>query len=194
MKSKSVIKSNNENKVVEDIGVRQQLTELRLLETQEALKLLQSQHSDLGKEFRLLQEKNVKMTKCAMDTAWRYCPRHSNDFQSMPLEDMFLNETETSIGQYSVVDIMGEGQFSVVKRCRKSDKTLVAVKQIKKGQIKNIEEVVRVEHEIRALKMLSPHPNIVSYIESVHGLQNLYIVTELLPMDLVSRCRSIFVH
>jgi serine/threonine protein kinase len=153
-----------------------------------------------------------------------------------------LVETEGQIGEYQVLGVLGEGQFSVVKRCRKlasgigsghghghghghgsgdsecrdshlqghdhdhghghgvgaaavgvisnliSSETSrqFAVKQIAKDKIRNITEVLRIEHELHALKLCSPHANVTRYVEAMHGLGHIYIVTEMLPLDLVS--------
>ena len=44
--------------------------------------------------------------------------------------------------------------------------------------------MLRIEHELTALKLLSPHKNVIKYIESMHGRDHIYIVTEILPLDL----------
>ena len=100
-------------------ALKYQLLELRLAETLQSLKLISKQHNVLQKDFRVLSDKYTITKECCMDTAWRYCPRHSEEFQSMPLQDKYLVETEGRIGEYNVLEKLGEGQFSVVKRCKK---------------------------------------------------------------------------
>jgi len=192
---------------INDEAYRQQLQELKLAETLEALKTLAIQHRDLQKDFRVLSEKYVITKECAMDAVWKYCPRHSDEFHSMPFCDKYLVESEAQIGDYEVLDVLGEGQFSIVKRCRKAYPGIghegtggvisnllrtdsakqYAVKQIAKDKIRNITEVLRVENELHALKLCCPHPNVTQYYDAMHGLNHIYIVTEMLPLDLVGR-------
>ena len=67
---------------INDEAYRQQLQELKLAETLEALKTLAIQHRDLQKDFRVLSEKYVITKECAMDAVWKYFPRHSDEFHS----------------------------------------------------------------------------------------------------------------
>ncbi len=106
------------------------------------------------------------------------------------------------MANYDVLDVLGEGQFSVVKRCRNPPANTsngaipdllrqeasrqYAIKQIAKDRIRSIDEVLRVEHELHALKLCSPHPNVIKFYEAMHGRDSIYIVTEILPLDLVS--------
>ena len=193
-------KPTKQPSVMNDDVLRLQLLELRLAETLESLKNLTVQNNQLQKDFRVLSEKYAITKQCAMDTAWRYCPRHSREFNCLPFQDKFLIENENRIGDYTVLDKLGEGQFSIVKRCRKHVRREtvisvvvgseinapkpVAVKQISKDKIRCIEEVLRIERELAALKLLNRHPNIVEFIEAMHGKDCVYIVTELLPLDL----------
>lgn len=59
-----------------------------------------------------------------------------------------------------------------------------AVKIICKESVYNIDAIRRIEHEIHALRSLSPHPNIVRFYEAIHATRNLYIITERFPIDL----------
>lgn len=43
---------------------------------------------------------------------------------------------------------------------------------------------MRIEHEIKTLRKLCPHKNIIEYRDCLHGKENLYIFTECYPMDL----------
>jgi len=63
----------------------------------------------------------------------------------------------------------------------------LAIKIIKKDlRMSSISNALAIEREIKALKLLSPHPNIVAFERTLHGTQALYIVTERFKQDLVS--------
>ena len=102
-----------------DDFLKHQLVELRLSETMESLRNVTAQYNNLLKDFRLLSDKYIITKQCAIETIWKYCPKHSDEFKSMPYEDKYLVESKTSIGEYSIVNSIGEGQFSTVKRCTK---------------------------------------------------------------------------
>jgi len=113
----------------------------------------------------------------------------------------------TSLIYDHIVDsIIGKGQFSIVKVCskgcpppdnyldcipfikgdssRKPYASKTAVKIIPKSEVYTIQAALRIEHEIRTLRKLSPHKNIIEYRDCLHGEKNLYIFTECYPMDL----------
>ena len=65
----------------------------------------------------------------------------------------------------------------------------MAVKVIQKSNILTIDGVLKVERELKALHALgaaASHPNIIQYKECLHGRRALYIITEEIPLDLVS--------
>jgi serine/threonine protein kinase len=92
--------------------------------------------------------------------------------------------------------MLGVGQFSVVKACLpmdgstpvmfKDDTHRFAVKIITKERILKVDDVHQIEVEIKALKVLKGHKNIIEYKDCLHGSQAIYILTEIMPMDLVS--------
>ena len=105
-----------------------------------------------------------------------------------------------------VDSIIGKGQFSIVKVCskgvvppdsyldsipfvkgessRKPFASKTAVKIIPKSEVYTIQAVLRIEHEIKILRKLGPHKNIIDYRDCLHGEKNVYIFTECYPMDL----------
>ena len=112
--------------------------------------------------------------------------------------DRILCETETTVGNFSILKKLGEGQFSIVKLCQQKfsspshsfgikDNNKVeklAVKIIEKAKIRSIDGVLRIENELTVLKLLGRHENVVQFKDVLHGVVNLYIFTEYLPMDL----------
>ena len=62
----------------------------------------------------------------------------------------------------------------------------IAFKAIQKDSATSLEDVLQVEREIKALSLLSPHPNVVRYYKTLHGKERIYLLMESYPMDLVS--------
>jgi len=175
---------------------------------QEKLKIATSSNTELEVKCRematamdSLSARYVDLKLQALDCAWRYCVEHSSDFKDLPHLDNSLLETETRCGNYLIFDVLGRGQFSVVKSCERKDKISsvgiaglkgsvvgkLAVKMIAKDKLASIESVVHVEREVRALKILTQktsHPNVVQFVEALHGSQYIYIVTEGFQTDL----------
>lgn len=62
--------------------------------------------------------------------------------------------------------------------------TPVAFKAIQKSSATCIDDILAVEREIKALALLSPHPNVVRYHATLHGKERIYLLMESYPMDL----------
>ena len=67
----------------------------------------------------------------------------------------------------------------------------VALKTLEKSELVSLEDLFKVEREVKALSLLSPHQNIVRYYNTLHGKQRIYILMECYPTDLVSWFRSL---
>ena len=193
---------------------------------------LEARHNSLVTNFEMLTNKYASVKAHAVDCAWHYCLEKSGDFKYMPLMDKDLLETDSRVGDYSMQDLLGKGQFSIVRSCGKMSASSLshastergsnsnnnhsshhkngipgsssgrgghagvgvgvgvgvsgrfAVKVIAKEKLTSIEMVLRIERELHALTILTPHPNVVAFTEALHGQQSLYIVTEWFPMDL----------
>jgi serine/threonine protein kinase len=135
---------------------------------------------------------NMNLKDKLVDIVWVYIPTHTTEFEHMSPLDETLEEDKSHIGIYKILDTIGTGQHSVVKRCHKMcnevDDTEVAVKSIKKRELLGINDIKKLNNEIKALKTLcsdSFHPNIVRYHNCYHGIRNFYIVTEYVKQDLV---------
>lgn len=95
------------------------------------------------------------------------------------MQDKQLNEAERWIGEYKVLDRLGEGTYSnVFKVIKKNSEVILALKQI---EICNFEpkEQHNILNEVRILSSIN-HPNIISYKESFVDFESktLCIVTE----------------
>ena len=60
----------------------------------------------------------------------------------------------------------------------------MAVKIVKKDDIITIQNVIAIENEIRILKAVSPHRNVVKFVEVLHGPTHIYIIMERMERDL----------
>ena len=156
-----------------------------LSRTQHALECLKSEHEALVGKFSKLRYTNI-------DTVWRFFPQYSNEFQYLPKVDLTLKESHRRVGGYSIGQVVGEGQFSTVYKCRKTskgrtsnDEAVLAVKVLHKDRMLSIDNAIRTENEIKALQVLGPHPNVVEFMGCLHGRRGVYILTEEVPLDLV---------
>lgn len=111
-------------------------------------------------------------------------------------------ENKQEIGEYIVHSVIGSGHSSTVYCCLRNHQGLkdiesstknyvrngnmLALKTLEKKNVVSLEDLFKVEREIEALSLLSPHQNIVRYYHTLHGLQRIYILMECYPSDLVS--------
>lgn len=95
-------------------------------------------------------------------------------------------EISPYIGNHLTIDeVIGTGRFSHVYSCKQGrEESRVAVKSIAKEKVLVMDDILQIEGEIKALILLKGHKNIVEMKSCLHGIQNLYIITELLPTDL----------
>ena len=79
--------------------------------------------------------------------------------------------------KYSVDETLGEGSFAVVYKARTKDGTPVAIKQIKERQA-SWEACLSIR-ELRVLKTLGKHPNIMALRELISSFRRLFGVPTL---------------
>jgi serine/threonine protein kinase len=90
--------------------------------------------------------------------------------------------------KYRIGDRLGEGSFAVVYRASTSDGTTVAIKKIKEPQPSR--DACLSLRELRSLKSVGRHPNIVLLRDTVYEKRELSFVFEFLPCNLHQLCRS----
>ena len=162
----------------------------KLDEVNDTLKTLSDRHERLKDHFNKLSDKYIATKACVMDSIWRYVPQYCNAIQKIPKLDTSLEETNKNVGRWEILDALGAGQFSVVKKCRhigtkdEDGKDMYAIKMICKDKYRTVDSIFRVENEIKALTTLGDHPNVLTARSIFHGRIGLYIVTELMAMDL----------
>ena len=157
----------------------------RLDEVKDTFSLLNDRHERLKLDFNKLSEKYVVTKACVLDSVWRYIPEHCKDFKLIPNLDTSLVESPEEVGKWEILDSLGTGQFSVVKRCRRwNENEEYAIKMICKDKYRTVDSILRAENEVKALTAIGNHPNILSAHEVLHGKVGFYIVTEIMSMDL----------
>ena len=90
----------------------------KLDEVNDTLKTLSDRQERLKDHFNKLSEKYIATKACVMDSLWRYVPQHCNTIKKIPKLDIDLEETSYNVGRWKILDTLGAGQFSVVKKCR----------------------------------------------------------------------------
>ena len=87
-------------------------------------------------------------------------------------------EDKDRIENYQFIKTIGKGTFGKVKlSIHLPTKEYVAIKILEKSKIQDKDELIRIEREIKYLKMLN-HPNIIQIYEVIDNPKNFYIVME----------------
>lgn len=103
------------------------------------------------------------------------------------LGDKVENGRRVLKGKLEVLNVVGEGAYGVVMRCRdKQTKETVAVKEFKiNADDPDADEVRRTsKREVMVLKALK-HPNIVTYMGEFYVGDKLYVMMEFVPRNLL---------
>ncbi|KAJ3225150.1 Map microtubule affinity-regulating kinase [Chytriomyces hyalinus] len=92
--------------------------------------------------------------------------------------DTEANEYGAVVSQYRLEKTIGQGTYGKVKLgVHIRTKERVAIKVIEKAQIKSTKQVVRLQREIRFLKLLH-HPHIVKVHDVIETDEFIYIIME----------------
>lgn len=145
-----------------------------------SIQTLHKQQQALFDEFALLRQRYDEQKASVVNILWNQCARYHPDLRQIPhVEDpnTFV-ENEFQVGEFTLGDLLGEGQFATVRNCkRKGSNQEYAMKIIKKERITSFTSLMRVSNEIDNLKLLKS-PYIVCVTHVVHTQNILYIVTE----------------
>jgi DNA repair ATPase RecN len=145
-----------------------------------SIQTLHKQQQALFDEFALLRQRYDEQKNTMITILWNQCAKYHPDLRQIPqLEDaVTFTENEFQVGDFTVGDLLGEGQFATVRNCQRKDKQEeYALKIIKKERITSFTSLMRVSNEIVNLLMLKSQ-FIVCVIQVLHTQNNLYIVTE----------------
>lgn len=81
---------------------------------------------------------------------------------------------------YELGDLLGEGAFGVVRRCRnKATGEWFACKTIEKRQIRRRADVEDIRREVQILMMLSSHPNVAGLLTLFEDADAVHLILEL---------------
>lgn len=143
-----------------------------------------------------------------MKAIWGFTTQNSHKFANIPRIDAKVFESESAVGDFNLVDIVGTGRFATVFSCQprsahasrlipndasdlarhqhqqQQQQQTLAVKVICKERMVAIDEILKVEGELKALTYLRGHKNIVEFKQCIHSADKLYVFTELMPSDL----------
>ncbi len=150
-----------------------------------SIQALNKQQLALYDEFVLLRQRYDEQKTSLVSILWTHCTKYHPELRQIPaMEDEDFVETDEQVGNLSVGEALGEGQFATVKSCtREGTAREYALKIIKKDRITSFASLMRVSNEIDNLKLLKS-PYVVTVSEVMHSLTKLYIVTEKGGFDL----------
>ena len=140
----------------------------------------QRQHQALYDHFVSLRALFDEQKLSLLNTLWIQCGTYHPELREIPVvEDMSkFKEAEDRVGEFSVGETLGQGQFATVKSCLKDGtRSELAVKIIKKDRFITFGALKRISNEIEILRKLKSE-FIVSVKHVVQTTDNLYIVTE----------------
>lgn len=152
----------------------------------QSIQTFHQQQQALYEEFKTLREKYDEQKDTLHTTLWTHCIAKNPDLRYIPKEEgPNFTDTEHQVGDYSVGEALGEGQFATVYSCslkQKPDKEY-AIKVLKKERISNFKSLRRVSNEIETLKKLNSD-YMIKIIDCIHTSKHLYIVTEMGGQDM----------
>jgi serine/threonine protein kinase len=155
-------------------------SETAALKVASSVQELHQQQNALYQEFAMLRGRYDDQKASIVNILWNECAKFHPELREIPpIEDKttFI-ETEDQVGQYTIGDILGEGQFAAVRSCILPGRaTEYAIKIIKKEKITSFKSLTRVSNEIDNLKSLrSDH--IITLVQVIHTQSHLYLITE----------------
>lgn len=118
---------------------------------------MESIHSKLVHESRLLQEKYYRQKQQLQHLFWNHLPRVDRSLEPIPILDKHLLDPECEnsvVGDYRCEQLLGRGQFASVRACtRLTDGSGWAIKCVKKSRLSKFIHVTRI-------KVSARHPTI----------------------------------
>ena len=154
-----------------------------------------TQQKQLFDEFVLLRRRYDEQKTLLLETLWDKCAVTSPELSEIPDqedEEKFV-EDDDHVGVYNLGEVLGEGQFALVRSCTVShsrgDEKIhdfnaeYAIKLLSKERLLSFHSLKRVSNEVKILQAMNC-PYIVAIKDVIQTKNKLYIVTEKGGMDL----------
>ena len=153
------------------------------------------QQKQLFDEFVLLRQRYDEQKTQLLEVLWEKCAGSNADLSEIPEcenAETFLEDSDV-VGVYNLGEVLGEGQFALVRGCNISHsrgdpakhdlEADYALKVLNKERLLSFHSLKRVSNEIKILRMLD-NPYIVKTYDVIQTKKKLYIVTEKGGLDL----------
>jgi hypothetical protein len=144
-----------------------------------SIQTFHQQQQALFDEFVLLRQRYDEQKLALLNILWIHCGQYHPDLRQIPVvKDVNTYiENDDRVGEYTIGEMLGEGQFAMVKSCWKDGGEEYAIKIIKKERITTFTSLKRVSNEIEILRKLRSE-FIVSVKDVIQTITKLYIITE----------------
>jgi hypothetical protein len=132
-----------------------QQLQVSLKRADEIIASLQKEYADTKKSLEALKKKFDNQSAQLSNILWNHCvPFHPSLINIPAIEDpKEFVETDKRIGNYTLGEFFGQGQFATIRLCHKDGETTDrALKILRKDSITSIAAANRVALEIEALK------------------------------------------
>ena len=204
--SNNIDKDNNTNVYI-NINKYNQLSSLLKEKTKELTKLEKTsakalvgvqtfhlQQKQLFDEFVILRTRYDEQKTQLMETLWDKCSVSHPELSEIPKceNELLFLEDEDRVGIYNLGEVLGEGQFALVRSCNISHSRGIeyaaihethdltreyAMKILSKERLLTFHSLKRVSNEIKILRALDSK-YIVKTMDVIQTKKKLYIVTE----------------
>jgi serine/threonine protein kinase len=153
-----------------------------------SIKILHRQQQNLYDSFKLLREKYDDQKSELHHVLWEFIPTQKIEdiggYSELGEVNHAVFESHDRISNYTIGEVIGEGQFSDVKLCTHCiTGNKYAMKIIQKQKISSLSGLKHVCTEIKLLRQLQ-HPNVVTFVDYIHSPLALYMLTEIGGRDL----------
>ena len=152
--------------IVEERDLQNTTVQNQLQVALDCVSNFQQQQQQLFDEFVLLRSKYDELKNSTVSLLWETLPSQKGLFpeKAIPNLDKSL-KSEKIVGEYELLDHLGDGQFATVHACRRMESSApegtLAAKVISKEKVTNLTALTRVSNEILTLRRLDHFSNVV---------------------------------
>ncbi|GMI06397.1 hypothetical protein TrLO_g3734 [Triparma laevis f. longispina] len=143
-----------------------------------SVKTFHSQQRKLYDGFKILRSKYDDLKADSAVTMWEYIPSKIKGFEELGETNISIFESSTRIGDYTIGELLGEGQFADVKLATSSKSSRkLAVKIMRKDRVHSVQALKRIHNEIAVLRK-ADHENIVKFHDVILSTKYVYLFVE----------------